>query len=809
MKNKLFSTIIILIISYFLFIYYSFSQSNSYGTASGIVKEDSTLKSLRSVNVTLVKLPDSTVIKGDITDSKGRFEIKDIPSGEYYLRFSQIGYSKNKSKIFMINSGNSKFDAGTVLLKISVANLDEIVVTSQKDLMNLDIDRKVYNVQQDILSQSGSVSELLANIPSVQVDVDGIVSLRGETNPQILINGKPSPMLAGGSADVLQQIPASSVEKIEVITNPSAKFKPEGSSGIINIVLKKDQGLGLNGTVGANIGNSSRYNINANLNYNPGNLNLYGTYSFRQDERNNYYGSRRLLIDSTNILSDSKDTTNAKSRPYVHFGSFGFDYKFSPDTKAGFSGNYRLRKYTSNDLTQYSVYENKIPIDIYDRTRVDFDYTLFSGFTTFYEHNFDGEEHNIRTELVYDHMYDQEDNRFKNTYAIPSDSIEFDNTLIREYGDNFEFTIDYHNELSKNSVLEAGFDGTFNKNDFPFYAEYLVPSSNQFIKDTTRTNHFRSDEGVYALYTTYENSFGNFGFLGGLRFEYARVTADLVDKNSLIINDYFKLYPTLHLTYKLNEYNQLQLNYSHRTNRPEDDDLNPFPEYRDPRNVSAGNPNLKPEFIHSLEFGCQFQSNDLSIVPSIFYRNKYNAFTRVTKALDNLVTLTTIENLATDQSGGVELVVSGNLGNFLTMNISGNGYYQQVDASNLGFSSKKSTWSWSSNLNLNFNLLKTTMLQINSNYRSKRLTPQGETHPSYTLNLGFRQDLFNNKFTMTGTITDLLETQKRETDLDTPALITNSVYRRDSRVLYLGLIYHFGMQKERGEKSLEFDENGQ
>jgi outer membrane receptor for ferrienterochelin and colicin len=251
---------------------------------------------------------------------------------------------------------------------------------------------------------------------------------------------------------------------------------------------------------------------------------------------------------------------------------------------------------------------------------------------------------------------------------------------------------------------------------------------------------------------------------------------------------------------------ELQLNYSRRANRPEGDDLNPFPEYQSLRNIRAGNPRLLPEFIHSVEFGVQWQNDNLTIVPSVFYRNKYNGLTRVTRQHPDSTLWTTMENLASDESAGFEMVVSGNIGNTFSANLSANAFYEQIDASNLGFSGNKLTVTWSGNLNCNLNLVTATMIQMNSNYRSSRLTPQGEFKPSFVMNLGVRQDLFDDKLSFILTVSDIWKTLRRETNLDTPWLIQNTINNRDTRIIYFGITYHLGTPaKKSKDKSLQYD----
>jgi len=787
------------------------AQNARLGTVQGLVQADSSRHSLEFTNVSLLRVSDSTIAAGTVTDSKGAFRVANLPFGGYFLRYTLLGYKEKQSAPFQLTSRQSTFDAGIVSLTETALKIGGVTITAEKPVFNEAIDRKVYNVQQAVVSSTGSVSDLLQNIPSVQVDVDGTVSLRGSANVQIMIDGKPSPLLASGGAEALLQIPASSVQTIEVITNPSAKFKPDGTSGIINLVMKKNSGSGLNGILGGNVGNRSRYNLNASASYNPGGVNFFGSYSYRKDERTSFSSELRQKRDSASgswSRYDQNGTTY--SRPFGHFVMAGFDVKLEDISRFGLSGNYRRRGYTSYDTASYLLanFEGSVTSD-YDRLRIDYDQTTSYGATAFFDHKFAGDDLKIRTELNLSHMFDEEDNRFTNAFRSPSGFQEYDNTLIREYDDRIELTVDYHQKLANGSILEAGYDGQTSKNEFPFYAEYFEPSLGKFIPDVQKTNHFLFRETIHALYCTYEARFGMLSLLGGLRGENVSVTSDLVTLGTSAPSSYSRLYPTLHVAYKLSELSELQLNYSLRANRPDGGDLNPFPEYRDPTSVRAGNPLLKPEYIHSVEFGWQLQSEKLTVTPSIFYRNRFNGFTSMTRALNDSVLLTTQQNLSTDQSGGLELVLSGNFGSYLTANVSTNAFYQQIDASNLGYGNNKSAISWNGNLNCSIHVTKSTMIQINSNYRSARMTPQGQNRPSYVVNIGMRQDLLSEKLFLVLTVSDAFQTQNRRTEINTPTLNQRMFGSRDARVMYLGLTYRFGVPpKGAKEKSLQFDENG-
>jgi outer membrane receptor protein involved in Fe transport len=797
--------------SYMLIIIVSMNliaQNHSSRSIVGTVLSESTKKPLEFVNVMVLNQSDSTLVTGAVTDNKGKYELINIPAGTHFIKYSMIGYAEKQIENVSMDSKQTEMDLGKIFLKEVTVNMTDVVITTQRTTLTNSIDRKVYNVQQDILSKTGSASELLQNIPSVQVDIDGTVSLRGSENVLILLNGKPSPLMGKSRAEVLQQMPASSIERIEVITNPSAKYKPDGTSGIINIVMKKDKGTGLNGTATLNAGNNDRYNASINLNYNPGTYNIFGSYSIRYDQRNSFTTDKESSLDTitSQFSNHHNEEGRSYSRPLSHVFTLGLDYPLDGSNSFGISGNYRYRGFTRTETTKIADDTGGLPVNDYDHVRDDPEYEIEMGGSAYFQHNFDGEDHKLRAEFNISHQPELEDNRYTDIYRLPSPSTQYYNMRIFQGDDQKQLTIDYSNRLTENSTFEAGYAGDFNKRDMDFSSKKKDAFSNPFELDTIKTNHFIYNETIHALYATYENSFGPFGFLGGLRAEQSFINADLVSKDSVITNDYLKLYPTLHLSYKISPLMELQLNYSRRANRPEGDDLNPFPEYQSLTRVRAGNPRLLPEFIHSVEFGVQWQDDNLTIVPSVFYRNKYNGLTRVTRQHPDSTLWTTMENLASDESAGFEMVVSGNIGSTFSANLSANAFYEQIDASNLGFSGTKSTTTWSGNLNCNLNLMTATMIQMNSNYRSSRLTPQGEFKPSFVMNLGMRQDLFNDKLSLVVTVSDIWKTLKRETNLDTPWLVQNIVNSRDTRIIYLGITYHFGAPaKKSKDKALQYD----
>jgi outer membrane receptor protein involved in Fe transport len=781
------------------------AQQQGQGSVTGIIIEKTSNKPLEFANIIIRNNNDSSKFQGTVTGSKGEFTFDKLPFGDYKIIYSFIGFDKVQTPVFVLNSRQNKLNFGKLYISESTATLGEISVTAERSTFVNSIDRKTFNVGQDIMSKTGSVSELLQNVPSVQVDIDGNVSLRGAGNVMFLLNGKPSALMGANYAAVLQQMPASSIEKIEIITNPSAKYKPDGTSGIINIVLKKDKSLGLNGLVSLNAGNDNRYNGNFSINYNPGKINIFGSYSVRQDERLRYTNDyRKHYMLNTETINYTHVISSDLSRPLSHIIQAGADYKINTHNTIGLTGSYNYRSYIrhANDASLWQGTDLTTTKD-YDRSRRDPEFEKDLEFSGNYVHSFAKEGHELTVDYTTSVSNEQEDNHYTNTYRVPAISPAYDNTLIKQGGNESQFSMEYVNPISKDKKLEAGYILETRKSNSDFFGEYFNPLTGLWVKDLVKTNDFIYYETIHVLYGTYQQEFRKFGFLAGLRAEEAFLDANQVTTDTVIKNNYFRIYPSLHLTYKITVLHELQLNYSHRIRRPEGgEDLNPFPEWQDPYNLRIGNPHLKPADIHSVEFGYQYKKNKTTFLSTVYYRYTYNGMTDIVKFINDTVKLTTRENLTRSNSAGLELVLSTAIGELAILNISTNTYYNSIDASSLGYSRNKSIISWSANLSAGINLTKSTVLQVTSGYVAETLTPQGKQLPTFVMNTGIKQELFKNKLTFIMTVSDVFNSLRNRTLIDTPELYEKIIRRRSARIIYAGFTYTFGNQKK---KELEYD----
>ena len=782
------------------------NAQNKLTSVSGNIIDKKTTAPIEFASIQLVQKSNIKSSKIALSNKRGKFSIDSIPPGVYLLKVNYMGFNVPEKEI-LFKEGEATVNIGTIEMEVATNTLDEVKVTSKKAMLNTSIDRKVYNTSQDIMAQSGSASDILRNVPSVEVDIEGNISLRGSGEMMILINGRPSPLMGKNKAEVLQQIPANTIERIEVITNPSARFRPDGSTGIINIVLKKNVKSGFNGNVTGNIGNKERANASATLNYKTGKWNSFATYSIRQDERNRFGNTDRTFTDSITGATTGfyKETFRSKARPLSHLLRGGVDYTIDTKNSIGISGSYLTTSLTRNDVLNRTFYDkNYVITSQLDRTRNAPAIEYEKDATLYWQHNFDKEDRELRIEATASSQSEDENNYYTNIYYYPIKKTIPDFNSVNQIEYNQQITADYTSPIGEDAKMELGYAGSFIQQDIDFYTATYDTLTQKLIKNVLLSNRFKFNQSVHAFYGTYYKTIGDFSYSLGLRAEQAFVKSNLVTKDSIINNQYFQLYPTIHLAYKLKT-GELQLNYSKRVNRPEGDDLNPFPEYIDPINLRAGNPYLLPEYIHSVEFGYQWKNKMFTFVPSVYYRYKYNGFTTVITKLNDSVFLTTRQNLSNDQSLGLELIVSAKPTKTITANLSANGFYNTINFGTATAPDKKSIFSMSTNFNASINILPTTMFQFTCIYKSARQTIQGYFDPTFVVNMGLRQELLNNKLSVVATLSDVFSTLKQKSSLTSKFLQQQSLNSRDAQVFYVGFNYRFGRATKKADEKLQFD----
>jgi outer membrane receptor protein involved in Fe transport len=500
------------------------AQTAEAGSVVGSVIDQVSGQPIEYATLELKKKTGNDTVGSAITDSHGAFAVENVPFGDYRAFYGSLGADSLETPPFTIDAQHRTVDLGRLIIGNTAIKMEKFEITSRREAFSNSIDRKVYNIGTDIQSATGSVSNLLSNVPSVEVGVEGDVSLRGNSNFLMLVDGKPSTLMnTANRATALEQMPADSIDKIEVITNPSAKYTPNGTAGIINITLKRKREAGYSATVRANVGNDSRYSFGLTANYNPGKYNLYGAVNVRQDYRPRYTQENRSHLDSaTNTVVSTAQATFEHSRPLSRLAQLGADYKVDDATKLGASVNYNYRTFFRRAIVSNLSRDasGNVTSD-YDRTRVDPEWQKTVEFATTYQHSFPKEGHELDLELKHDRHWEQEDNHYSDIYRTPVTPPSFDYTLIKPTETSSELTADYTYPLDNDGKLDAGYSLQVDKSDMNFQGGFLDSGSGLWVVDATTTNRFIYRDHIHAFYATYGQPIGKFGFLAGLRVEQA------------------------------------------------------------------------------------------------------------------------------------------------------------------------------------------------------------------------------------------------------------------------------------------------
>ena len=772
-------------------------------TVTGELMEKDGTRPIEFATVTLYNAPDSTLLTGALTDSLGRFKITDVPSGTYYIWCKSIGFKDLRTRTFTLKS--SSYSLPRLFMLSNEQNLNEVVVTGRKSSYTQKLDRKVFNVGSDLTATTGSLSDLMQNVPSLDVDLDGNISLRGNENVTILIDGKPSALMnSKNRADALQQLAATNVERIEIITNPSAEFKPDGVGGIINIVMKRDRREGLNGTASVNGGNKGRYNAGINLSQQLGKLHLNAGYAFRHDNFERFTNDNRSYSSSF-----VHQTSHWLGHPDTHTVNIGASCDLSDKDHLDLSASYGRRIFTRNEyLTSIAQDSLNTTTEWYLRNRYAKAHENLWDESAQYAHNYG----RFNSEWGVDYTYSSESENEMNNYSTrnltgtATDSK--DNQHVWDYQNLYNLKAYVHHNFSKKLHLTAGYEWEHIRAEQNFHLQDW--NGTQFVDNKEESSDFTNLRQTHAFFSTLQWETGKWEMMAGLRAEFTREKLKLLSLDSVMHNNYNGLYPTLHLSRKISAFSQLQLSYSLRVNRPDGEDMNPFAEHINPLSLESGNPNLKPEKIHSLEAAWLWNNNkQTTLSTTLYYRYLTNKITTVSYYIDNGVLLTTKANMNNSREAGAEIILTQSVGKWLSLNADWNGYYNQIDAHKLGYGKNKDTFSWSGQLNANITPWRHFMLQINNTYRSSTLVPQGRRNADFRFNIGAKYDIVKVPgLSVIASVSDLFDTARKSYTLNTPELHQKYKKTRSPRIAYVGLIYNFGQKaRKKGSNKIEYDEN--
>lgn len=763
----------------------------------GCVKGKNTQMPVEFATIQLHDAATGRMAAGATADSTGTFAIGGVAQGRYYVVCSFVGFTPLTTKPFSVSSSPAT-DIGTLWMDDEGQQLGEVVVAGRKPTFVAQLDRKVYDVGSDVMSSAGSVADLMQNIPTVDVDIDGNVSLRGNDNVTVLVNGKPSAMMGAKTrGDALNQMPAGTIERIEVITNPSARFKPDGVSGIINIVLKQNANAGTGATLTANAGSHGRYNAGASLNWGLGRTSIFGGYAFRRDRYDRTTTDRRSSADS-NILQE----TYGLGRPTSHTFRLGMDSRLTDNDELQLSGSYNRRRFRRNEqVTSQTTDMWQQVTDSYHRLRDALAYENMWEAAMHYAHTY-GKDNEWGVDYTYSAESEDEMNRYSTTR---NNAMSRNNEGV--WNANYLHTATLHLTHHMGSVkIMAGYEMEHLRTEQD-YRLYCWDGS-AFVYDGGNSSSFVHWRLLNTLYATAEMPLGRWKLMAGLRGELAHVDNRLLSLNESASQHYANLLPTLHASWQIDAHNEWLTSYSMRVNRPDGEDMNPFTERINPLSLQSGNPDLKPEKAHSIETGWMWHDDyGTSLTATLYYRYLTNEITEVSRYVDNGVLLTTKANMDASQSAGMEVVWSQNVGRWLSFNLNANGYYNEINAQKLGYGRHKGAFSWSALLGANITPVKHATLQVNARYRSPRLVPQGKRDADCRINLGAKYEIPGIGLSILGSVTDLFDTYRKSYTLDTPQLKQKVERRRNPRIIYLGVSYQIGANKKHSKAKPEYDDS--
>lgn len=794
-------------------------QSPNSITISGTVIDQDSGQPLEYATFVLQEAGNPDKVTGGITDLDGNFEIETAP-GQYNIRVEYISY-----KTYSLNnqSYTSSTNLGNIILAPDVAQLQEVEVVGEKTTVEVRLDKKIYNIGKDITTSGGNVSDALNNIPSVSVDVEGGISLRGNENVRILINGKPSALAGFGSTDVLQQLPADAIEKVEVITSPSARYDAEGTAGILNIVLKKEKTLGINGSVNATVGYPFNARATTNFNLRTDKFNIFNTlgYFHRESPGNGYSDNTYSQGEFDRIIEDRDISRNDDGFNL----NIGMEYFLTE--KSSITGSFFYRISDENDLTENDNqrFTNATLASRTFRTEDQGEDDSSYQYSFNYTNNINDDGHKLTADFQY--SYDdesiltviQENNTVPNTDLLALENIYEDQTQ-----DDILAQVDYVLPIG-DAQFEAGYRGTFEKEVNDYQLDQFNLDTEEFETNTDLTNIFTYHENVNAVYTQYGNKFGKFSFLAGLRLENTEMRGGVdsdIDSEALqeilgedvdlnFDKNYLGLFPTINLIYEFGENQNLSLGYNRRINRPRGWFINPFPSRSSRTNVFQGNPDLDPAFANAFDLGYLKRWSKLTFTSSIYYQRETNSFERIQEETgevtsDGIRIIRSIPiNLSTNERIGAEAGMLYNPTKWMRLNGSFNFFRFTSDGTFNGVNFGAENTSWFARFSSKFTLPAKIDFQANSFYMGPRQNAQTDTKGMFSLNLAMSKDLFKDNATISLNVSDVFNSRRRQSFTETQFFTSDSEFQWRVRQVNLSLIYRFNQPKERRQRG---DRNG-
>jgi hypothetical protein len=806
MKNKF-----LLLFIFISLVLHAQSPPNAEVTITGNIVEGDTNLALEYATIVFIN-KFGKIINGGISDDKGRYNIT-VPTGVYSVQFEFISY---KTKSLLDQKLFKNIELPLVSLAIDSESLNEVVIRAETTEVQIRLDKKIYNIGKDLTTSGANVGEALNNIPSVTVDVEGAISLRGNENVRILINGKPSAIAGFGSTDALRQLPADAIERVEVITSPSARYDAEGSAGILNIILRKEKTLGLNGSFTANYGFPLQSGLTTSFNLRTNKFNIFNTSGVRYQKSpgNATYENRYFSENIQNpILREDRLYDRLRKGFNTNLGVEYFITEESSITAIGFFSSGDGKTVTTNNTSEFSQ-TNDLSINRI-RTEAESEDDQSYQLSLNYVSNFNDNGHKLTADFQYENDKETEQSMIGELATFPNNMrLSSEEITNKEDQEEYLAQIDYVLPLGENAQFEAGYRGTFEESRTDYMLLEEVGTSGTFLRNDSLSNIFTYNENVNAAYSQYGNKFGNFSFLLGLRLENTELKGKVASENltttggtEINLNfdkNYIGLFPTVNLIYELAEDEDITLGYNRRINRPRSWYINPFPSRSSEANVFQGNPDLDPAFASAFDLGyLKRWGRKITLSTSVYYQYETDSFERVQEntgefTQNGVPIIRTIPiNLSTNTRYGFEAGLLYNPKEWLRFNGSFNffkfvteGAFNNIDYGN-------EDTSWFANGSVKVTLPGKIDWQTNGRYRGPRNNSQTSSEGIFSLDLALSKDIIDDNGTLAFNVSDLLNSRKRRSLTETDTFISGSEFQWRERQFRLTFTYRFNEKKKR------------
>lgn len=780
---------------------------------SGQVIDFDTKEPLEYATV-VVKPTNGSLLSGGITDANGKFKIK-VTKGTYDISIEFISF---KTQYFNGIELTENIDLGIIELQVNAEALDEVEIIAEKSTVEIHLDKKIYNVGKDMTVKGGTASDVLDNVPSVNVDVEGNVSLRGSENVRILINGKPSSMVGMSGTDALRQLPADAIQKVEVITSPSARYEAEGTAGILNIVLRKGKALGLNASVTATAGIPDNFGGSVNLNYRIKSFNFFTNtaYSYRDSPGEAYTNS--IYFDNAGAILGYRNENTEYERSGNRFNSrIGLEYLLTD--KSSITGTFFIRDSNNDDTStnftnefnaENVLTQTRIRTDNENGGRKNLEYSLN------YSQEFKKEGHKINLDLQYS---DNADNEFSyitdvNTYPENIDNNPEKNTTIEDENEVL-IRADYELPLGENSQFEAGSRIDLEETNSDFLVEDYNPETGEFENNLDYSNILFFQQDIYAFYAQYGSRINKFSYLLGLRSETTDRTIILIGDDENNKTNWTELFPTVNFGIEFSETESLTLGYNRRLRRPRSFYLNPFETRTSETNIRKGNINLDPTYTSSFEIGYLKRWNKFTLNTSIYYNHSINNIEwiqteeiREVNGQETIVIVRSPVNLSSQDRYGFEFTANYTPFKWWRLSQSFNFYRAITTGDYEDVNYDADNRSWFTRLNSTITLPWQIDWQTRAMYRGPSENAQTKRLGMVSVNLAFSKDIIDEKATISFNISDLLNSRKRISETRSENAYSKGEFQWRQRQFLLNFTYRFNQKKKR-ERPQNFEGGGE